>query len=776
MRCCTRVALLLFMLALTTPVEAQELSTGKWLVDLGRDYPLSVQAGLSETDGQIALLFMQAARRVEPELAEACHWSYDLLLALGRETEALENLGRYVVLQPDDLSAYLDWIDLNLRNLQTAEQRAEFCREHLDRKEQPAEVLSHLHRRLAELYFNRGDLGPAEQEAAAAVEAYPCNISAVTLLEQSRANREDGPATHVQYLSQVLACNPADLDSARQLADLLSWEGLPEEADRWYRHAVNLHERMPPYQAPPELQLARASALLDADRIEPAEQILRQINESHPDRVDGQLLNARLAEKRGDPATARRCIETASEKVQFMLANAGPSSPLEPGLVAEMAWFFAHHDPQPAKAESLARSALADQPDSPVARRALGSALRQTGRDEEAIKTLEPLAKTDLWAALELARALENNSRSDEARALLRRATTQPANGEQRAALAEATGGPASASAPTSRPETADIRAVLERFNAAVLEYPLDTSKYLFVTVRPAESEFLPGRPWWCDFEIRNNGPFAITLGPGLMTDAELLCTIETTGDRRRSSGATLRISLNRKTRLAPGETISQRQTLDIGTIRAGMIGTPQMDHQVSVSAILAPVLTGYEQGQPVWKAGLGGLDIGPIRFRRRALGVNRQTLDKIIGVARSGTAPDRIRAAELLAMLLAEQQHLAAGRLNYNATRLDVGNLQSAVLDRLSDPDWSVRARVAESLRWFVLDSTGTQKAMGLLNDEHWLVRGLALRMLTDHYADKFAPVLQRQAESDPDPWVRQLAAALRKRTLNKTAATQPE
>lgn len=260
------------------------------------------------------------------------------------------------------------------------------------------------------------------------------------------------------------------------------------------------------------------------------------------------------------------------------------------------------------------------------------------------------------------------------------------------------------------------------------------------------------------------------------MTDAELLCTVETTGDRRRTSGATLRVSLNRKVRLAPGERISLRQTLDIGTIRAGMIGTPQMDHQVSVSAILAPVMTSDQQGQPMWRAGLGGMELGPVRFRRRALGVNRETLDKIIGVVRSGAAPDRIRAVELLAMLLAEQQHLAAGRLKYNAARLNTDTLQNAILDRLGDPDWSVRVRVVEGLRWFLLDQAATQQAMRLLNDAHWLVRGLALRMLTDHYAEKFASVLQRHAENDPDPWVRRLAAALRERTLNKTAATQPE
>ncbi|NLX14549.1 MAG: hypothetical protein GXY44_12980 [Phycisphaerales bacterium] len=765
-----RIVLIVMLLVSPRMAKAQDLTNGKWLVDLGRDYPLSAQAGLSAADGQIALLFMQAARRIEPDLAEACHWSYDLLLAFGREAEALDSLGRYVMLQPDDQPAYLDWIDLSLRNLQVAEQRVEFCREHLDRKNQPAEVLSHLHRRLAEVYFNRGDVAQAVREAESAVEAYPCNLAAVMLLDQLHSNQA-GPVAQVQHLLRLLACNPADIGSTRRLAELLYWEGVPAEADRWYKHAISLYEHMPPYSAPPELLLARVSALIDSGGLDQAEYLLRQVNESHPDRIDGRLLNARLAEKRGDPATARRHIKAASESVKFMLANVGPTAHLDPGVLAEMAWFFAHYDAQPAVAERLARAVLAEQPDSPVAKRALGSALRQAGRDDDAIDLLKPLAGSDAWAAVELARVLDSQSRTGEARAYLQAASTQPTTGEQRAALAEIMGGPtsASASAPMDSTTTENIRAALESFDAVAIDYPLYTSRYLQVSVRPAETDFLPGRPWWCDFELKNNGPFAITLGPGQMTDADLLCIVETVGDRRRTSGASLRISLNRKIRLAPGETIVHRQTIDIGTIRAGMIGTPRMDHQVSVAAVLSPIATGYENGWAVWKAGLGGLELAPIRFRRRALGASRQALDTVLGVVRSGSVADRIRAAEILAMLLAEQQHLAAGRLNYKAARLDMPALQSAILGALRDREWSVRARVTESLRWFVLDEAGTRQAMELLNDEHWLVRGLAMRMLTDHFADKFLPVLERYAESDSDPWCREFAAALHKRTLEK-------
>jgi len=53
-------------------------------------------------------------------------------------------------------------------------------------------------------------------------------------------------------------------------------------------------------------------------------------------------------------------------------------------------------------------------------------------------------------------------------------------------------------------------------------------------------------------------------------------------------------------------------------------------------------------------------------------------------------------------------------------------------------------------------------QGAMKLINDQHWLVRGLARRMLVEQFAAKFESVLEGSAASDPDPWVRRFSKAL--------------
>ena len=150
---------------LTPAALAEPRSAGKWLVDLGRDYPLTPQAGLSSVDAEITLLFMQAAARVEPDLAEAYRWQVDLLQVLGRQDEARLALEAYVQRAGEDIPARLAWVQACLDARQTAESRAAFCRDELARPGIPPVIASDLHRRLAEFHWNRGEDAAARGES-----------------------------------------------------------------------------------------------------------------------------------------------------------------------------------------------------------------------------------------------------------------------------------------------------------------------------------------------------------------------------------------------------------------------------------------------------------------------------------------------------------------------------------------------------------------------------------------------------------------------------------
>jgi len=255
---------MIVLAALCPPAHAageDDRSTGKWLVDLGRDYAASDEATGTDADARIVLSFMQAAARIEPQLAEPYLWQYDMLRALQRFDEARDALRAYVDRAPDNVSAHLLWIELAIDQFQTAEKRADFCRRQLDRADLPAEIVSDLHRRLAEFAYNRGQMRLGEQHVRQALEAFSLNLAAKRLRNEYRTVPA-GPADRAAVLLARIAANPADPASAWQLARLLDAAGLHTDARFWYEHGERLFE-LAGTQPPAEFLLDRAGNYAD---------------------------------------------------------------------------------------------------------------------------------------------------------------------------------------------------------------------------------------------------------------------------------------------------------------------------------------------------------------------------------------------------------------------------------------------------------------------------------------------------------------------------------
>lgn len=581
-----QMMLLFAALALAAPAAGEPRSAGKWLVDLGRDYAQSPQAGLSNADAEITLLFMTAATRVEPGLAEGYRWQHELLTALGRSTEAIRALSRYVELKPQDTPSHLLWISSTIDLLQTAKARADFCRQYLQRGDLPDVIVGVLHYRLADFHLNRGELAEARREAEAALEADPLNVAARMVLDELidlegsdttwLADPDAEDERRARRLIAELRLNPAATSAAWELANLLRDWGLTDQANRWYEHAARIFRLIPPGTPPAEFTTDREK------KVEPE----------------------------GEPP--------------------------------------------------------------------------------------------------------------------------------------------------------AEVVALLEAFPEALLDYPFDPGAYLNAMLDIESKELAPGEPWWCRIRLENKGSFPITLGAGMMVTPDLLCAVQTRGDKARTSGPTLHVSLDRRVRILPGDALEVRQTLDVGPIRSSMLGTPQMAHEVELSAVLSPVALVDETGQETWAPDVGGMLLAPLTFRRAAIEPTGQALGQLVVRSRTGGVLERIMSLQQLAMLVAERQHLDAGRLRYRARPIDSAAVQAALLERVDDEDEQVRARLAECLRWFVLDDAARQVLVRLRGDRHWLVRGLALRALADHYQSRVVKGLEGHVTTDPDEWVQRFAAAL--------------
>jgi tetratricopeptide (TPR) repeat protein len=328
-----RLILVLSLSALS--VKAELRSPAKWLVDLGRDYPLSAQAGLSDADAQLSLAFMEAATRIDPELAEGYYWQFDLLHALGRDKEALTALNNYILYAPNDVPAALEWANLTIDSLQTAEKRIAFCQAQLKNKSLPPPAISLLHLHLAQIFNSRGEQKPAKQHAKYALEKNPRNRSAQIFIHQLQ-DKPTSPVFHMQNLLAGLSDNPAGLQQAWELANLLASYNLPIEANRFYQHAIQMF--ILTRQNPPlELLIARASALTDSKKWPEAQELLKQILEQEPRRIDAHLAAARLAELQNDPSRTAEHLQQAADSWKKLLVDQTTLLQNHPALVAEAA-------------------------------------------------------------------------------------------------------------------------------------------------------------------------------------------------------------------------------------------------------------------------------------------------------------------------------------------------------------------------------------------------------------------------------------------------------
>ncbi|HOW72451.1 MAG TPA: HEAT repeat domain-containing protein [Phycisphaerae bacterium] len=491
-----------------------------------------------------------------------------------------------------------------------------------------------------------------------------------------------------------------------------------------------------------------------------------------------------------------------------------------PDILASFAWFLAHYgakagtfklrgkltdketgdqytgtwDLKPlSQAERVAEMARGRDPDSLLAKRVLGSVRRQENDHAEAENRLRGIADQDVWARIELAQLLYDVAmrladarKREEAIAQLVAAGQEATSPELRLTIRRIWASwefrdPASHTQtkpvesewlrPASPAVADEIRAVTGLFPKEVLPFPLQANKHLALNIRLLANGLRIGEPWRCAFEIRNIGSLPITIGPGLMLEPAVLCIVTLRGDRERTE--TLSIPLDQRLQLTAGQSLSIVRTLDIGRIRAGLIGTPQVAYDVEIEAMLNPIEEPsiVAGAPPIWKPGPAGIRARPLKLRREPFRVFPDSIRNLLTETKAPVASARTAAMETLASLLAEHQHLASGRLRYAAQPIDPATVRTVILARAEDTDWEVRARLAECLRWFVLDSAATQQSVKLLNDPHWLVRGLAMRAMAEQQGTRFQGVLQVVAQQDPDEWVRRMSRTL----LARMAAARP-
>lgn len=744
------------------PVET-EPDMGLWLVNLARHQGHLVGRTDPRRASLHVLALLRAAVTASPDCAEAHYWLYDLEQRMGREAEARRALAKYVQLRPEDDSARLRLFDLELQDFQTAEARVAVVKAQLARKPLSPVVASALHYQLARHHFQRQEIPPATGEVETALRLNPMNVAARDLAYQMF--RETEPALQrVETALQLISINPTQANLVWDLAALLDRLSLHEQAQQWYRRAIALHRRANAGAVPAEFQYKLAVSYADAGDFDLAKKAVDAALRIDPSLLTARLLRARILTGLGQAEAAAADLDAAAKSYGSMID--GVFKEKDHDTAAEIAWFYCYHRPDPERALKLATLAVSEPQPSLPAKVAYGYALQLNGRTKEAIKTLQPLADIDQFAAYELAVARIGQGKRGEAVATLKKAAAIQSSGIAHdlisGLLAE------NGEKPPRPPSRDKVLAALKKFQPDVFDYPRRPEDFLHVEMRFETDRLSPTGPVNVVFRLENIGPFPITFGEGFMAMPLVALSARIGGESAATYENYLQVLMNARPTLLPGDVVEKAVAIDVGPVREHLRRTVAHAVPIEITAMFDPVY-----GKSGLTAGLGTISVEPIQTVRTALDVSPEGMTRLLREARAAAAGGRVRVAEQIGAILAAAQ---SGLPDAMCNALPMNALREALAGLVADRNWQVRAHAVVAAGWSPLSKDLTVAAAACVRDAQPVVKVLAVRLFAEQHGEKFKGVLEQLGKSDPSPFVRMMAASYLPPTTQARAGANAE
>jgi hypothetical protein len=396
--------------------------------------------------------------------------------------------------------------------------------------------------------------------------------------------------------------------------------------------------------------------------------------------------------------------------------------------LAQAAWFYCTLDLLPQRALLLAEAAAGRAPHDEFILRTLGWAQWLNSREADARATLEPLVRTDPYAAYLLAQIRVDAGERDAAVHTLDSLESQPSAGPAALLLQELR---STLGMPTTRPASAlqtQLLEILDAFDATPLRFESVAADALDVSIDLDERNLYPGQPWRATFTLHNRSAIPITLGDDGMVNPVFLLSFRIDGDRPREWRNLMTVSLDRRRTLAPGEKLRLRRTLNVGPLRRHSRMYPQQLLRVQVDAIFDPQRN--ETGD--WVPSPTGRRLRTLYFNRLPANVSREGLNALFAALAGPSDPARWEAIEVIADLLSEHQRAGLGQLKYTPEAVPAERLLHAMHAALTSEAWETRARMLEALQIAGLDAQTLRLVSGCVRHENWVVRMHAVRLLS--------------------------------------------
>lgn len=364
-----------------------------------------------------ALVLLKGSRQLMPQNPTTLRLLALSAAATDQIDQAADALKTLVRIDPENLVAQVDFLDLLVRGKPVDEQ-IKIYKSALAKTSFDPQVRSEFAVRIGKLYAQRGENDEATKYFALSLQLNDVNMLAWQEICSAQAKANVAPQEQLKTIIQLLWCNPYQPEALLAGARLCDNANAHKVAANWLV-AVAEQYRLGGTPTPPEILLELSCELICANRLSEATAVLGELSgiENGPAIIPMlQQAIAQLAptpaatEPKADPAGGP--TPSAEDLVLSMKKRSAAGLAQDPkniGSLGESLFIDYYFAPTPSEDSRVRLENLKSVTSvtDPVYLRLLGWQLVQQGKLAEAKALLEPLGGKDAFAALGLARIAE---------------------------------------------------------------------------------------------------------------------------------------------------------------------------------------------------------------------------------------------------------------------------------------------------------------------------------------------------------------------------------
>jgi tetratricopeptide (TPR) repeat protein len=753
-------------------------------------YELSQQPGITESQADQAIILLVAARSLDPQIAGV----EPVLIELATQHSS-KNYAQHVLLW---LQSYVGAAPaagvangatagaaVDYRLVKQAVQYLLDRRASLDERRKLLEDLvarignrnpavdSELATMLGQLMIEQGDRNAAKFYFIQAYRKSKYNTIAFAKLGEL-APEELSAAASLEYLRLAIRRNPTDLDAALAFAQYAERLQIHDLSVRAYQFCADVHRYLRPNQPwPSRVYLPWAIAAYNSNGQQSvALQIAQIVRKNGRFDIILEAIAGKAAAKLGRTQESQQILGQAEQKaLQMMQAQDSRSGSNTPGASIDqgpkqMAWFYCFVQENPTKALNWSNRCYAADPNSQTALSLLAYSLTMAKQWDLVREVVQRDSRNPSQITL-LAGAqfqIAQNSRDEAARtlrsAITRDPTSFPAEKARKLLL--------SLGDKYADPDMTTTLAVLTRtFGSTLVPQFTAPSRMLEAQLTLPSTEFAYGLDIVGTVSVLNKSQEPLVITDKSLFNGRIRIDARVNGYLKQSFPNLVSQTLGTQVEVPPGGSVTTLVSLSTGELRRFLLGHPQAALGLEFTLYLDPV---EAEGGAV-QCRLGDIKPAVCTVSRPVVNIDGGYMRGRFNAISSGQEAEKAFTSRLFTGLINEQAMMTKQGTIYPYRYADwmkemirAAFTNDAGLMLGPGPDeWPVKVHAMADMLSLKLDQELATLAARNLSDPKWPVRLMTLYLLSANGGAGFDKMLDWIAQTETDPLVRGMAAALR-------------